>query len=86
MSVLVDEGLEVGQRLFQRPFGDVRQDDGGHGSFVLWRQRHVGAGHGNGSWHARLPVSPWPSVRRRSLRHTWMTSLRDYLSTVTTRL
>ncbi|GGQ80162.1 hypothetical protein GCM10010280_28140 [Streptomyces pilosus] len=60
MTVLLDEHLQFGQRLFQRAGVDVPQHDGGQGSFVLGRQRQVGAGHGNGSWHARLPVLPMP--------------------------
>ncbi|GAB2818923.1 hypothetical protein GCM10027073_57770 [Streptomyces chlorus] len=60
MPVLLDERLEFGQGLFERQGGDVPQHHGGQGSFVLWWQRQVGTGHGNGSWHARLPVLPMP--------------------------
>ncbi|GGR60946.1 hypothetical protein GCM10010220_09760 [Streptomyces parvulus] len=57
MPVLVEEGLEVGEDVLQGAPVDVLEDDRGQGAFVLWRQCHVGTGHGNGSWHARLPVS-----------------------------
>ncbi|BCL22715.1 hypothetical protein GCM10017668_45580 [Streptomyces tuirus] len=86
MPVVLDQGLHLGQRLLQGAPGHVPQHDGGQGAFVLWWQRHVGTGHGNGSWHAQLPVSPCPSERRVSLRRTVSTSLRDYLSTVSTPL
>ncbi|GAA2763302.1 hypothetical protein GCM10010103_23430 [Streptomyces paradoxus] len=86
MAVVLDQGLHLGQDLLQRASFDVPQHDGGQGAVVVRWQRHVGAGHGNGSWHAQLPVSPCPSERRVSLRRTVSTSLRDYLSTVTTAL
>ncbi|GGV65780.1 hypothetical protein GCM10010294_18600 [Streptomyces griseoloalbus] len=60
MAVLLDDQLQLGQGLFERAGVEVPQHHGGQGSFVLRRQRHVGAGHGNGSWHARLPVLPMP--------------------------
>ncbi|GAA2529098.1 hypothetical protein GCM10010423_24970 [Streptomyces levis] len=60
MPVVFDQGLEVGERLFQGALGEVPEHGGGQGAFVLWRQRHVGTGHGNGSWHAQLPVFPMP--------------------------
>ncbi|GGY01689.1 hypothetical protein GCM10010384_01710 [Streptomyces djakartensis] len=85
MPVVLDQGLHLGERVLQGALVDVPQYDGGQGAFVLWRQRHVGTGHGNGSWHAQLPDSP---CRRRAglLRHSFATSLRDYLSTVSTAL
>ncbi|GAB2724422.1 hypothetical protein GCM10027072_17590 [Streptomyces bullii] len=86
MAVLLDQCLQVGQGPLERPPVDVLQHDGGQRSFVMRRQRQVGAGHGNGSWHAQLPVSPCPSAHRAFLRRTLMTSLRDYLSTVSTAL
>ncbi|GHG95524.1 hypothetical protein GCM10018780_18980 [Streptomyces lanatus] len=55
MAVLLDEGLHARQRPLQRLAFEVLEHDGGHGSLVLRRQRHVGTGHGNGSWHAQLP-------------------------------
>ncbi|GAA4069526.1 hypothetical protein GCM10022233_52100 [Streptomyces shaanxiensis] len=55
MAVLIDQGLHVRQRQVQGLLTEVPEHDGGHGSLVLRRQRHVGAGHGNGSWHAQLP-------------------------------
>ncbi|GGW36659.1 hypothetical protein GCM10010320_15180 [Streptomyces caelestis] len=60
MPVVLDQGLHLGEGLLQGAPVDVPQHDGGQGAFVLWRQRHVGTGHGNGSWHAQLPVSPCP--------------------------
>ncbi|GGP91365.1 hypothetical protein GCM10010233_03920 [Streptomyces pseudogriseolus] len=60
MAVRLDDRLEFGQHLVERAGVDVAQHDGGQGPFVVRRQRHVGAGHGNGSWHARLPVLPMP--------------------------
>ncbi|GAA3220673.1 hypothetical protein GCM10020256_26900 [Streptomyces thermocoprophilus] len=56
VAVLLDEGLHGEQRLVQRLPVDVRQDGGRHGPLVLRRQCQVGAGHGNGSWHAQLPI------------------------------
>jgi hypothetical protein len=55
MPVLLDERLHVRQGVVQRLTVEVPEHDGGHGSLVLRRQGHVGAGHGNGSWHAQLP-------------------------------
>ncbi len=66
MPVLVDQGLHLRQRLVQRSLVEVPQHDGGQGPFVLWWQRHVGAGHGNGSWHAQLPVSRLSAGRHYS--------------------
>ncbi|GGP92773.1 hypothetical protein GCM10010266_14410 [Streptomyces griseomycini] len=87
MPVVLDQRLEVGQRLLERTGLDVPQHHGGQGSFVLRRQRHVGAGHGNGGWHSAAPRSPHaPSAHRALLRCTQVTSLRDYLSTVSTAL
>ncbi|GGJ09189.1 hypothetical protein GCM10010121_019400 [Streptomyces brasiliensis] len=56
MAVLLDERVEFGQGMLERPLVEVPQDDGGHGPFVLRRQRHVGTGHGDGSGHAQLPA------------------------------
>ncbi|GLX54663.1 hypothetical protein Shyhy01_76120 [Streptomyces hygroscopicus subsp. hygroscopicus] len=55
MAVLLDDGVQFGERVVERVAVETGQHDGGHGAFVLWRQRQVGAGHGNGSWHAPLP-------------------------------
>ncbi|GGS25671.1 hypothetical protein GCM10010238_12470 [Streptomyces griseoviridis] len=57
MSVLVDEGLQLGEHVVEGAPVDVLEHGRGHGPFVLRRQCQVGTGHGNGSWHARLPVS-----------------------------
>ncbi|BFO14915.1 hypothetical protein SHKM778_13030 [Streptomyces sp. KM77-8] len=60
MAVVLEEQLQLVQDLFERAGADVPQHHRGQGAFVLCRQCHVGAGHGNGSWHARLPVLPMP--------------------------
>ncbi|GGN33233.1 hypothetical protein GCM10011578_072900 [Streptomyces fuscichromogenes] len=56
MAVLLDEGDELGEGLFERALVEVPEHDRGHGPLVLDGQRHVGTGHGNGSWHAQLPA------------------------------
>ncbi|GAB1337534.1 hypothetical protein ACE1SV_41240 [Streptomyces sp. E-15] len=56
MAVLLGQGLEFGEALVQRFAVEAGQHHGGHGPFVLRRQRQVGAGHGNGSWHVQLPA------------------------------
>ncbi|GEC05784.1 hypothetical protein SSP24_34390 [Streptomyces spinoverrucosus] len=56
MPVRLDQRLHLGEHLLQRAFVHIVQDDGGQGPLVLRRQRHVGTGHGNGCWHAQLPV------------------------------
>ncbi|GLP68080.1 hypothetical protein TUSST3_47020 [Streptomyces sp. TUS-ST3] len=85
MAVLVDERLQGGERVVQRLPVEAVEHDGGQGPLVLRRQRHVGTGHCDGSWHAQLPVSHARGPDG-SLRRTRSTSLRDYLSTVTTAL
>ncbi|GGR54627.1 hypothetical protein GCM10010236_03420 [Streptomyces eurythermus] len=52
--MLLGEPVESGEALVQRPAVESGQHDGGYGPLVLRRQRHVGAGHGNGCWHAQL--------------------------------
>ncbi|GGQ58403.1 hypothetical protein Saso_73360 [Streptomyces asoensis] len=64
MSVLVDEGLDRGEGVVQRLPVEAGENGGGHGAFVLRRQREVGSGHGNGCWHAQLPDSRGPAHRR----------------------
>ncbi len=57
VPALVDQRLQLGQDALQGAPVDVLEHGRGQGAFVLWRQCQVGTGHGNGSWHARLPVS-----------------------------
>ncbi len=56
IAVLLGQGVEFGERLLQRALVEAAEHDGRHGPLVLCRQRHVGTGHGNGSWHAQLPA------------------------------
>ncbi|GHD45428.1 hypothetical protein GCM10010335_51170 [Streptomyces galbus] len=63
VSVGVEEGLEGGHGLLERPAVEVGEDRRGQGALVLRRQREVGSGHGNGSWHAQLPDSRGPVHR-----------------------
>ncbi len=85
VAALVGQGLELGQHLVQGAPVDVLEHGRGQRPFVLRRQCQVGTGHGDGSWHARLPVS---HARRSAgvAPAPRMTSLRDYVSTVSTRL
>ncbi|GGW32237.1 hypothetical protein GCM10010350_14780 [Streptomyces galilaeus] len=83
--MLVEKGLDVGDGLVEGPAVEAVEHGGRHGAFVLRRQGQIGTGHGNGSWHAQLPDSRGPA-HRELLRCSEVTSLRDYLSTVSTPL
>ncbi|GAB7104117.1 hypothetical protein JCM4814A_24310 [Streptomyces phaeofaciens JCM 4814] len=61
--MLFDECLDGGQGRLERLPVQAGEHGGGQGPFVLRRQRQVGAGHGNGSWHAQLPDSRGPAHR-----------------------